>query len=132
MVGQAVAAMGVVVFFFQAEDGIRDVAVTGVQTCALPISWSIDDKRYHFQFSTEIAWEIKGGKKTRMLKHPSYSGITTEFWNSCDAICSREHWTLWGTPNCGKGQPMQTMGTGHGASPARFRNVKMGIAFSGQ
>jgi len=43
-------------------------------------SWSIDDKRYHFQFSTEIAWEIKGGKKTRMLKHPSYSGITTEFW----------------------------------------------------
>src|SRR5256884_1716486 len=27
-------------FFFQAEDGIRDVAVTGVQTCALPISFS--------------------------------------------------------------------------------------------
>ena len=92
-------------------------------------SWSIDDRRYHFQFSTEIAWEIKGGKKTRMLKNPSYSGITTEFWNSCDAICSGEHWTLWGTPNCGKGQPMQTMGTGHGASPARFRNVKLGAAF---
>jgi TldD protein len=93
-------------------------------------SWSIDDRRYHFQFSTEIAWEIKGGKKTRMLKNPSYSGITTEFWNSCDAICSREHWTLWGTPNCGKGQPMQTMGTGHGASPARFRNIKQGAAFA--
>ncbi|MGH9758269.1 MAG: TldD/PmbA family protein, partial [Candidatus Acidiferrales bacterium] len=40
-------------------------------------SWSIDDRRYHFQFSTEIGWEIKGGKKTRMIKHPSYSGITT-------------------------------------------------------
>ncbi len=93
-------------------------------------SWSIDDRRYHFQFSTEIGWEIKGGKKTRMLKNPSYSGITTEFWNSCDAICSREHWTLWGTPNCGKGQPMQTMGTGHGAAPARFRNIKIGAAFS--
>jgi TldD protein len=53
-------------------------------------SWSIDDKRYHFQFSTEIGWEIKHGKKIRMLKNPSYSGITTEFWNSCDAICSRE------------------------------------------
>src|SRR3989440_4504934 len=26
-------------FFFQAEDGIRDLIVTGVQTCALPISW---------------------------------------------------------------------------------------------
>jgi len=92
-------------------------------------SWSIDDRRYQFQFSTEIAWEIKGGKKTRMLKNPSYSGITTEFWNSCDAICSKDYWTLWGTPNCGKGQPMQTMGTGHGASPARFRNVNIGTAF---
>jgi TldD protein len=93
-------------------------------------SWSIDDRRYHFQFSTEIGWEIKAGKKARMLKNPSYSGITTEFWNSCDAICSREHWTLWGTPNCGKGQPMQTMGTGHGAAPARFRNIKLGAAFA--
>ncbi len=93
-------------------------------------SWSIDDRRYHFQFSTEIGWEIKGGKKVRMLKNPSYSGITTEFWNSCDAICSREYWTLWGTPNCGKGQPMQSMGTGHGAAPARFRNVKIGAAFA--
>jgi len=93
-------------------------------------SWSIDDRRYHFQFSTEIGWEIKGGRKTRMLKNPSYSGITTEFWNSCDAICSAEQWRLWGTPNCGKGQPMQTMGTGHGAAPARFRNVRIGVAFS--
>ena len=93
-------------------------------------SWSIDDHRYHFQFSTEIAWEIKRGRKGRMIKNPSYSGITTEFWNSCDAICSREHWTLWGTPNCGKGQPMQTMGTGHGAAPARFRKVRLGAAFS--
>jgi TldD protein len=93
-------------------------------------SWSIDDRRYHFQFSTEIGWEIQGGKKTRMIKNPSYSGITTEFWNSCDAVCSREYWTLWGTPNCGKGQPQQTMGTGHGAAPARFRNVRVGVAFA--
>ena len=95
-------------------------------------SWSIDDRRYQFQFSTEVGWEIKGGKKVRMLKNPSYSGITTEFWNSCDAICKFDDWTLWGTPNCGKGQPMQTMGTGHGAAPARFRNVRIGTAFSKQ
>jgi TldD protein len=94
-------------------------------------SWSIDDRRYNFQFGTEIGWEIKGGKKVRMLKNPSYGGITTEFWNSCDAICGPSDWTLWGTPNCGKGQPMQTMGTGHGASPARFRKVKVGVAYSG-
>jgi len=95
-------------------------------------SWSIDDRRYQFQFSTEIAWEIKSGNKGRMLKNPSYSGITTEFWNSCDAVTDAEHWVLWGTPNCGKGQPMQVMGTGHGASPARFRNVHIGKAFSNQ
>jgi TldD protein len=93
-------------------------------------SWSIDDRRYQFQFSTEIGWEIKGGKRGRLLKNPSYSGITTEFWNSCDAICGADEWVLWGTPNCGKGQPMQTMGTGHGASPSRFRNVRIGAAFA--
>jgi TldD protein len=94
-------------------------------------SWSIDDKRYNFQFGCEIGWEIKNGKRVRMLKNPSYSGITTEFWNSMDALCSRDEWTLWGTPNCGKGQPQQVIGTGHGASPARFRNIKVGSAFQG-
>ena len=92
-------------------------------------SWSIDDKRYNFQFGTEIGWEIKGGKKVRMLKNPSYGGITTDFWNACDAVCDRSSWVLWGTPNCGKGQPMQTMGTGHGAAPARFRKIQVGTAF---
>ncbi len=95
-------------------------------------SWSIDDKRYNFQFGTEIGWEIKGGKLGRMLKNPSYSGITTEFWNSMDAICSRDQWTLWGTPNCGKGQPQQVMGTGHGAAPARFRGIKVGSAYKSE
>ena len=94
-------------------------------------SWSIDDKRYNFQFGCEIGWEIKKGKRGRMLKNPSYSGITTDFWNSMDAICSRGEWTLWGTPNCGKGQPQQVMGTGHGASPARFRKIKVGSAYQG-
>jgi TldD protein len=94
-------------------------------------SWSIDDKRYNFQFGCEIGWEIKNGKRVRMVKNPSYSGITTEFWNSLDAICSRDEWTLWGTPNCGKGQPQQVMGTGHGAAPSRFRNIKAGSAYKG-
>jgi TldD protein len=94
-------------------------------------SWSIDDKRYNFQFGCEIGWEIKNGKRTRMLRNPSYSGITTEFWNSLDAICSRDEWTLWGTPNCGKGQPQQVIGTGHGAAPSRFRGIKIGSAYKG-
>jgi TldD protein len=94
-------------------------------------SWSIDDKRYNFQFGCEIGWEVRNGKRIRMLKNPSYSGITTEFWNACAAIAGPEHWTLWGTPNCGKGQPDQIMGTGHGASPARFHKIKIGSAYAG-
>src|ERR1017187_2728697 len=92
-------------------------------------SWSIDDKRYNFQFGCEIGWEIRHGKRIRMLKNPSYSGITIEFWNRCAAIAGPEHWTLWGVPNCGKGQPEQVMGTGHGASPARFRSIRIGSAY---
>lgn len=94
-------------------------------------SWSIDDKRYNFQFGCEIAWEIRNGRRVRMLKNPTYSGITTEFWNSCEAIANREHWTLWGVPNCGKGQPEQVIGTGHGASPSRFSNIKVGGGYAG-
>jgi len=90
-------------------------------------SWSIDDMRLNFQFGTQLGYEIKNGKKTRLLKNCTYAGITPEFWNSCDAIGNPKHWRLWGTPNCGKGEPMQIMGTGHGAAPARFRNVRVGV-----
>ena len=90
-------------------------------------SWSIDDKRYNFQFGTEVGFEIKNGKKGKMLRNCTYTGITPEFWNSCDAVCNENHWFMWGTPNCGKGQPGQVAHTGHGAAPARFRNVKVGV-----
>jgi TldD protein len=90
-------------------------------------SWSIDDRRYNFQFGTEMGYEIKNGKLGKMLRNPTYTGITPEFWNSCDAICGEEDWVMWGTPNCGKGQPSQVAHTGHGAAPARFRNVQIGI-----
>ena len=90
-------------------------------------SWSIDDKRLNFQFGCEMAYEIKNGKLGRLLKNPTYQGITPQFWGSCDAIANSDHWTIWGTPNCGKGQPMQVGHTGHGAAPARFRNVRVGV-----
>jgi TldD protein len=91
-------------------------------------SWSIDDLRLNFQFSCEIAWEIKNGKRTRMLRDPFYTGITPAFWRSCDAICGASEWKLWGVSTCGKGDPMQIMHVGHGASPARFRGVTIGNA----
>ena len=90
-------------------------------------SWSIDDRRLNFQFGTEIAWEIKGGKLGAMLKNATYTGMTPQFWASCDAIGDASQWVVWGTPNCGKGQPEQVAHTGHGASPARFRNIRVGV-----
>jgi TldD protein len=91
-------------------------------------SWSIDDKRKNFQFGCEIAWEIKKGQLGRMLKNPRYTGITPVFWASLDAVAGPEEWRVWGTPNCGKGQPGQTMRVGHGTAPARFRNVSTGTS----
>jgi TldD protein len=90
-------------------------------------SWSIDDRRLNFQFGTEIGWLIEHGKLTQMVRNPTYTGITPEFWGSCDAICGHSEWKLWGVPNCGKGEPMQTHGVGHGAAPARFRGVQVGV-----
>ncbi|OGS17623.1 MAG: peptidase C69 [Elusimicrobia bacterium RIFCSPHIGHO2_02_FULL_61_10] len=91
------------------------------------MSWSIDQKRLNFQFGCEIGWLIKNGKKTKMVKNPTYQGITPEFWGSCDAIADHRDWRLWGVANCGKGQPGQTAMMCHGSSPARFRKVKVGM-----
>jgi TldD protein len=90
-------------------------------------SWSIDDRRLNFQFGTQAGWRIRNGRLAEMVKNPTYTGITPQFWGSCDAICGPSAWTLWGVPNCGKGEPMQTHRVGHGAAPARFRNVQVGV-----
>ncbi len=90
-------------------------------------SWSIDDKRLNFQFGCEIAWEVRDGRLGRMLRNPTYTGITPRFWASMDRVGNASEWTFWGTPNCGKGQPMQVGHTGHPAVPARFRDVRVGV-----
>jgi TldD protein len=92
-------------------------------------SWSIDDHRLNFQFGCQIAWEIVEGKRTRILKNPTYAGVTPQFWNACDAIADERSWFAWGTPNCGKGEPMQTGRTAQAAAPARFRNVRVGVGY---
>ena len=92
-------------------------------------SWSIDDHRLNFQFGCQIGWEIINGKRTRMVKNPTYAGVTPQFWNSCDAIADERSWTAWGTPNCGKGEPLQTGRTAQAAAPARFRNVRIGVGY---
>ena len=91
-------------------------------------SWSIDDKRLNFQFGTQIAWEIKGGKLGRMLRDATYTGVTPVFWGSLDAVAGRDEWRLYGLTNCGKGQPGQHAHVSHGTSPARFRDVQVGVS----
>jgi TldD protein len=90
-------------------------------------SWSIDDKRLNFQFGTQIAWEIVDGRLGRMFRDATYTGRTPEFWGSLDAVAGRDEWRLHGLTNCGKGQPGQTAHVSHGAAPARFRNVQVGV-----
>jgi TldD protein len=90
-------------------------------------SWSIDDKRLNFQFGTQVAWEIRGGKLGRMLRDATYTGQTPVFWGSLDAVAGPAEWRLYGLTNCGKGQPGQHAHVSHGTAPARFRNVQVGF-----
>lgn len=92
-----------------------------------PRSWSLDHKRLNFHFGQEIAYEIKDGSLVRMLKNPAYTGVTPAFWNSCDAVAGKKEWHIWGIPDCAKGEPVQIIHVGHGAAPARFRSVKVGV-----
>ena len=91
-------------------------------------SWSIDDKRLNFQFAAEMVWEIKNGKKVKPYKNGLYTGITPEFWGSLAAVCGPDEWHVWGIPNCGKGEPMQSAHVAHGTAPSLFKNITVGVA----
>ncbi len=89
-------------------------------------SFSIDQHRLNFQFGGDLFWEIKNGKKSRMLKNVLYKSHNPEFWNSVDAICDKRFFRTFGVTNCGKGQPGQTGRMTHGASHTRFKNIRIG------
>ncbi len=86
-------------------------------------SFSIDQWRLNFQFGGNAVWEIKNGRKTRMLKAALYQSSTPEFWNACDATCDERFWRAHGVTNCGKGDPIQVAQMTHGAAPTRFRGI---------
>ena len=88
-------------------------------------SFSIDQRRYNFQFGGDAFWEIKDGKLGAMLKNVIYNGITPEFWGSCDGVANRDAWRQYGFTTCGKGQPGQSGWMTHAASPARFRGINV-------
>ena len=91
-------------------------------------SWSIDNRRLQFQFEGEAAWEIRRGERGRLVRNPSYAGMTPEFWGRCDAVCSAGDWRLVSLLDCGKGEPGQVARVSHGSAPARFRDVEVGVA----
>jgi TldD protein len=91
-------------------------------------SWSIDNRRLHFQFEGEAAREIRDGRLGRLVRNPSYAGVTPRFWGGCDAVCSPSEWRLISLLDCGKGEPGQLMRVSHGCAPARFRDVEVGVA----
>jgi TldD protein len=88
-------------------------------------SWSIDQRRWNMQFGGDAFWEIVNGKRVRMLKNVIYQATTPDFWGACDAVCDQSHWQAHGFTNCGKGQPGQSGHMTHGASHARFRQLKV-------
>lgn len=88
-------------------------------------SWSIDHQRKNFQFGGQLFWEIKKGKKTRMLKDVAYQSNTVAFWNACDLIGGEASWRLGGAMHDGKGEPVQLNPMSHGTPPVRVRQVQV-------
>ena len=88
-------------------------------------SWSIDDYRNKFQFGCEYAKRIENGKLTKTLKNPNYRGVTIDFWNRLAGVGKKETVGVFGTPNCGKGEPNQVIRVGHASPPCLFRSVEV-------
>ena len=86
-------------------------------------SYSIDQRRYNFQFGGDAFWLIERGRRTHMLRDVVYHGITPEFWGKCDGVANAAHRRRYGFITCGKGQPGQSGWMTHAASPARFRGI---------
>jgi predicted Zn-dependent protease len=88
-------------------------------------SWSIDDYRNKFQFGCEYAKLIENGKMTKTLRNPNYRGISNPFWNSLKMVGDNDTFGIYGTPNCGKGEPNQVIRVGHASPVCMFKNVQV-------
>lgn len=93
-------------------------------------SFSIDQQRYNGQFGGDAFWEIKNGKKTRMVSDFTYNAITTDFWGNLDAVGGADTWEHHGMGGDAKGQPVQSNHPSHGSSPCLIRKVMVGAAYA--
>jgi len=93
-------------------------------------SFSIDQQRYNGQFGGDAFWEIKNGKKTRMVTDFTYNAITTDFWANLDAVGPPETWEHHGLTGDAKGQPVQSNHPSHGSAPCLIRKIMVGAAYA--
>ena len=90
-----------------------------------PASYSLDDKRQNFHFSTQAARVIRNGELDGYVRGVSFQSLTPDFWGRCDLVA--DDWELHGFLSCAKGEPLQLMRVGHGAAHARFRDVPIEV-----
>ncbi len=93
-------------------------------------SFSIDQQRYNGQFAGNAFWEIKDGKKTRMVTDFTYNAITTDFFANLDAVGPPETWEHHGMGGDAKGQPVQSNRPSHGSAPMLIRRIMVGAAYT--
>src|SRR6266566_2961573 len=90
-----------------------------------PASYSLDDKRQNFHFSTQSARVIRNGQLEGYVRGVAFQSLTPDFWGRCDLVA--DDWELHGFLSCAKGEPLQLMRVGHGAAHARFRDVPIEV-----
>jgi predicted Zn-dependent protease len=88
-------------------------------------SWSIDDSRNKFQFGCELGRLIENGEVKELARNPNYRGISATFWRNLAGVGDETTFEVWGTPNCGKGEPNQMIHVGHAAPACMFRAVEI-------
>ncbi|GAB1432065.1 TldD/PmbA family protein [Spirochaetota bacterium] len=88
-------------------------------------SWSIDDYRNKFQFGCEYGVLIENGKLTKTVRDPNYRGISSTFWRNLAQVGDKNSFEVFGTPNCGKGEPNQVIFVGHASPVCAFNDVEV-------
>jgi len=86
-------------------------------------SYSIDQQRFNLQFGGQVFWEIRNGRKHRMLRDVAYVGRTPEFWRALDVLGGPSTYYLGASFGDAKGQPGQSNAVSHGCPIALFRNI---------
>jgi TldD protein len=109
------------------EEDLSQVDVFAATDRAIMIegrgSYSIDQQRFNAQFAGQVFWEIRNGRKERMLRDVAYVMRTPDFWRSLSVIGGPQTYYLGATFGDGKGQPGQANAVSHGCPIALFRDA---------